>query len=88
MTQTKGAADDGFYEDWLATIVDAEEELFNTAELLFDRMRAIRLLAKNSNLPSFDPVVIKHTIELQALHQLAKTTTEYFEKTQQMLEEH
>ena len=88
MTQTKGAADDGFYEDWVAKIVDAEEELYNTAELLFDRMRAIRLLAKNSKLPPYDPVVIKHTIELQALHQLAKTTTEYFEKTQKMLEEY
>ena len=88
MTQTKGAANDGFYDDWLAKIVDTEEELYNTAELLFDRMRAIRLLAKNSNLPTYDPVVIKHTIELQALHQLAKTTTEYFEKTQQMLDEH
>ncbi len=88
MTQAKGAANDGFYEDWLAKIVDVEEELYNTAELVFDRMRAIRLLAKNSNLPTYDPVVIKHTIELQALHQLAKTTTEYFEKTQQMLDEH
>ena len=88
MTQAKGAASDGFYEDWLAKIVDTEEELYNTAELLFDRMRAIRLLAKNSKLPLYDPVVTKHTIELQALYQIAKATTECFEKSQQILDEH
>ena len=88
MTQAKGAADDGFYEAWLAKIVDTEEELFNTAELLFDRMRAIRLLAKNSKLPIYDPVVTKHTFELQALYEIAKATTECFEKSQRILDEH
>tara|TARA_Y100000015_G_scaffold2319_1_gene2223 strand:- start:1097 stop:1363 length:267 start_codon:yes stop_codon:yes gene_type:complete len=86
MTKQKHPADDDFFKLWETEIQNVEEEVFNTAEMTFDRMRAIHALVKNSNLPIDDPAVARHVYELKSLEKIAKGFTSCFMKAQQIFE--
>ena len=86
MTKQRHPADDDFFKLWETEIENVEEEVFNTCELTFARMRAIHALVKNSNLPIDDPAVAKHIYELKSLEKIAKGFTSCFMKAQQIFE--
>ena len=88
MTQQQNPYNDEFFKLWEREIDNVEEHVYNTDEMLFERMRAIFALVKNSNLPVDDPAVAKYVCELKAYEQIAKKYTSCFLQVQELIQNH
>jgi len=86
MTEQQHPYNDDFFRLWEKEIGIVEEHVYNTNEALFDRMRAIFALVKNSNLPIDDPAVAKYVCELKSYEQIAKKYTSCFLQVQQLIQ--
>ncbi len=86
VTEQQNPYNDEFFSLWEREIDNVEEHVYSTTEMVFDRMRAIYALVKNSKLPVDDPAVAKYVCELKSYEEIAKRYTSCFFKFQQIFE--
>ncbi len=86
MTEQQHPYNDDFFRLWETEIDNVEQHVYNTNEMLFERMRAIFALVKNSNLPIDDPAVAKYVCELKSYELIAKKYTSCFLEVQQLIQ--
>ena len=86
MTEQQHPYNDDFFRLWEEEIDNVEEHVYSTTEMVFERMRAIYALVKNSNLPVDDPAVARYVCELKSYEEIAKKYTSCFLSFQQIFQ--
>ena len=88
MTKKQHPYNDDFFRLWEREIDNVEEHVYTTNQALFDRMRAIFTLVKNSNMAIDDPAVAKYVCEIKSYELIAKKYTSCFLQVQQLIKNH